>query len=90
MPTFLKKCPNCGKHFEVERIAEKVEERAVTVDRSRELMDQKIGPVYVPSYTDGLDESASTADDPVLAEKQVREETYKCRHCGHTWTETRE
>ncbi len=86
MPTFLMKCPSCGKHFDVERTGDRVEKEIVMEDKSRELMTEKIGPVYSPSVTDDIDE---TVDEQVPVEVKTYKETYTCKHCGYTWTEER-
>jgi len=92
MPTFLMKCPKCGKHFDVERTSEQVEtkEEVVTVNKAQELMKENIGPVYVPSAIDELDELSDSEEEHMVAEKVIHEETFRCKHCGYTWTESRE
>ncbi len=93
MPTFLMKCPKCGKHFDVERTSDQVEtkEEVVKVNKAQELVRGNIGSVYVPSEMDRIDESSdSEEEDTVVTEKVIHNETFRCKHCGYTWTESRE
>ena len=88
MKAFLMKCPECGKHFDVERTSDRVEtkEGVVTEDKAAELMKDNIGPVYIPSSVDSIEESAESVEVPVV--KMIHEETFRCKHCGYTWTES--
>jgi DNA-directed RNA polymerase subunit RPC12/RpoP len=85
VPTVFKKCPNCGKRFEVEHTGESVVKRTGVVTEEK--------PVSSASLTT----LASPPDDPVelpptvMVAEEIEEddytETYKCKHCGHVWTE---
>jgi transposase-like protein len=87
MKAFLMKCPKCGRHFQVERTSDRVETKqgVVTEDGAAELMKGNIGPVYVPSSVDPIEESAEPVEVPVT--RVTHEETFTCKHCGYTWTE---
>jgi transposase-like protein len=91
MPTFLMKCPKCGKHFDVERTADRVEtkEEVVKVDTAQEHMRENIGPVYIPSVMDQADESSGSEQESRVAETVTHNETFRCKHCGYTWKESR-
>ena len=82
MPTFLMKCPSCGKHFEVERTGEQVERKdeVIMVDQRQESESSMIGPVYVPSIMDDVVESTPSEQVPVAVEKKTFTENYKCKH----------
>ncbi len=85
MSTVFKKCPMCGKRFEIEHTGERVEKRTDVV------VEEK--PVPTPS----LMARATLPDIPakppptVMVAEEIGEydytETYRCRHCDHVWTE---
>ena len=88
MKTFLMKCPKCGKHFDVERTSDVVETKGevVTEDKAAELEKDNIGPVYIPSSVDAIEESAESEEVPVT--RMTHRETFTCKHCGYSWTES--
>jgi transposase-like protein len=92
MPTFLMKCPSCGKHFEVERTGEQVEikDEVIMEDKKQALEASMIDTVYVPSVMETVVESTPSEQMPVAIEKKILTENYKCKHCGYTWNEGKE
>ena len=90
MSTILKKCPSCGKRFEVQRTSKSVAKRDEMVP------EKKTRKAFAATVAAREDPRATT--DTMRTEVHVEEEmeedtdteTFKCRHCGHTWTETRE
>lgn len=90
MSTFLKRCPSCGKHFEVRRTAKTVTKKDEVVPETK---TRSAFAASAAAY------SVSPADPKAMrtevgVEEELEEDTYtetfKCRHCGHTWTETHE
>ncbi len=94
MPTLLMKCPQCGKRFEVERTADKVETKEVPVavnNNAQELVRDDLGPDLLPRDLpiEGLGEMADSDEETVVAKEVTHNETFRCRHCGYTWSENR-
>ena len=90
MSTFFKKCPNCGKRFEVEHTVETVEKKEELLPEERTVFPvagiASAYPIPVaepPGLTTKVKEEEIVEDD-------IYTETYKCKHCGHVWTEQRE
>ena len=86
--TFFRFCPACGKRFHIKLVGKKLaEERTekteVTRDRGTFMTGSGYG-MYGPA--------------PVIVEEKVPltinvedfQYTYKCKHCGHVWTEIHE
>jgi DNA-directed RNA polymerase subunit RPC12/RpoP len=87
VPTIFKKCPNCGKRFEVEHTGESVERKSEVVMEEKvispaSLLASPQSPMLGPSVQ---------SPPPVRVAESIEEdeytETYKCKHCGHVWTE---
>jgi len=87
VPTVFKKCPNCGKRFEVERTGKSVEKKTEVVEEEKTISP----PSVVASYSriSPMQEAPHVMVD-VLIEEDEYTETYKCKHCGHVWTEKHE
>jgi ribosomal protein L37AE/L43A len=90
VPTFLKTCPKCGKRFEIERVSETVtkDDTALPEEKSTTSLGGR-GVAYagLPATTSV---SSGKVDIDEVYEKDDYTDTYKCKHCGNTWTETRE
>jgi predicted RNA-binding Zn-ribbon protein involved in translation (DUF1610 family) len=85
----LKRCPNCGKLFEVEHTRESVEKTKELVPEAT-MVPQTIvhgaTPIEVP---DALMSHPSTGH-LVVVEQDKYTESYVCKHCGHAWNERQE
>jgi transposase-like protein len=88
-PALFKKCPKCGKHFEVKHIEQVVERKDELVKEERTYLSPAGVASAYPIPTAGQDGPAK-----VEVEEEVEEDyytdTYRCSHCGYTWTEKRE
>lgn len=91
MPTVFKKCPNCGKRFEVERTGKSVEKKTELVEEEKTISPQAVVASYsrFPIGTPPMNEAPHVMVDELIEEDEYTE-TYKCKHCGHVWTEKHE
>lgn len=88
--TFFRHCPACGKRFELRLVSKKevsgegshqeVEEKQV-VPRPIVAMKGATEMVGLPAVL--------TVEAPELDQTKEFDMTYKCKHCGHEWTEER-
>lgn len=86
-PTFFRKCPNCGKRFELERIGETVERKEEVVPSEKTLMPvASIAASYPMPVADPSAMTKRIKIDEVV-EDEVHTRTMTCKHCGHTWKE---
>jgi len=88
---FFRHCPNCGRRFHIKLVGEKlVDERNVTEEVKR--------PMETPIAASSTYRYGGIPTPPVLVEEEVPvtinvkefQYTYKCKHCGHVWTEMHE
>jgi DNA-directed RNA polymerase subunit RPC12/RpoP len=94
MVVILMKCPSCGKRFEVRRTGEELmssEKEVILVQRPQGSMVQEMPRT---AFSAGPLPDAEISPPPEIeeevAEKDIIEDRYTCKHCGHTWVETRE
>ena len=94
MATLLKKCPSCGKRFEVRRTGEVMtssQKQVVFVEKPQNSMSQEMGrSTFSAGPLPDAGSSLPPTIEPVAVERDVIEDSYTCKHCGHNWVETRE
>ena len=86
--TFFRFCPACGKRFHIKLLGKKLEE-----ERTEKTEVRRDTGVFRTGTGYGM-----FATPPVIVEEKVpltiRLEdfrySYKCKHCGHVWTEMHE
>lgn len=88
MPTFLKKCPNCGHRFKVERTGKRVmaKKEVVTVEEPTTPMTPMVTERIA---NEAVVKMSSTPPDTetVAVEEDTYVERFRCDRCGYTWTE---
>lgn len=82
--TLFRFCPSCGKRFHIKIESKKLlDDRMETrVQKVRASSDIQIGNRFQPTFPTILD-----VDVPVTVDIEDFEYSYKCKHCGHVWTE---
>ncbi|MDA4137353.1 MAG: hypothetical protein OK449_10205 [Thaumarchaeota archaeon] len=91
MPTIFKKCPNCGKRFEVEHTGESVERKTEVVTEEKLISTPSMmAPNPMTPVLDTPYSNPPTVMVDELIEEDEYTESYKCKHCGHVWTEKHE
>jgi len=80
--SFFRHCPACGRRFEVRLVKkeQKGEDSGGLKDFRR--VDPSGGSVPVPVNPVILEENVTA-----LVDKEEFDYTYRCKHCGHQWTE---
>jgi len=76
--TFFRRCPSCGRRFEIRLVSKKLissEQIGSTVEEITPI--SAVPPVLVESEV------------PLVVEVDDFRYTYKCKHCGHQWSEER-
>jgi DNA-directed RNA polymerase subunit RPC12/RpoP len=78
--TFFRHCPSCGRRFEVRL----VRKEAVGEQDLSETEERIRAPFIAPAPT------LMTEDAPVVVNIEEFQYTYKCKHCGHEWSEVQD
>jgi DNA-directed RNA polymerase subunit RPC12/RpoP len=76
--TFFRHCPSCGRRFEIRLVKkEQVDSEAITEGLKRSS----------PSTSIGLSSIPLSQDAPSIVDIEDFQYTYRCKHCGHEWSE---
>jgi DNA-directed RNA polymerase subunit RPC12/RpoP len=96
MSTFFKKCPSCGKRFEVKHTGEELAKSEVKTEDVN--VNLSLNTPFQWSHeasTDTIDVEPG-ALGPIAQGKRTIEkqedtytEDYQCKHCGYRWKEER-
>lgn len=83
--TFFRFCPSCGKRFHIKLVGKKL------TDFQRETFEQKrvirIGGMQMPPRGGYINPTFVEENVPVTVNVEDFQYSYKCKHCGHEWTE---
>jgi DNA-directed RNA polymerase subunit M/transcription elongation factor TFIIS len=79
--TFFRHCPQCGRRFEI-----RVTKKQPPTDDSynSEIPRSDIETIQAKAIEPLILEDAN---QPLIVEDEELSYTYRCRHCGHQWTE---
>ena len=78
--TFFRHCPSCGRRFEIRLV-------------SKESVDSETHSGEVKrTFNIGIKQLSTLvqADVPIIVDSEDFQYTYRCKHCGHQWSEVRE
>jgi DNA-directed RNA polymerase subunit RPC12/RpoP len=80
--TFFRKCPNCGRRFEIRLVGKKmVESESIKETRP-------VNSDYFGGYGGSILEVGET--EPTIVDVEKFQYAYRCKHCGHQWAEIKE
>ena len=82
--TFFRFCPECGRRFHIKLVSKKL----VGVERESEERRQAF-PVGIPANepSAGSPVIVEETEGPMTIDIEEFQYTYRCKHCGHEWTE---
>ena len=82
---FFRICPACGRRFHIRLVSKKqVDDEKVTEETSKPTMNANPGRYsMIPIAPIVVDE-----DVPITVDVEDFQYSYKCKHCGHEWSET--
>ncbi len=81
--TLFRRCPNCGRLFEIRIIGKKLaDEKIVTNKFERAPQDTALigGRVVLPV-------PSLMSEGVVIVDEKEFQYSYECKHCGHKWLE---
>jgi hypothetical protein len=85
--TFFRHCPSCGRRFEIRLVGKKLVDSKSIQEKGYRPLPVGRGPGFgalVPIVTVVQEGAPSIVD---VEDFQYR---YKCKHCGHEWSEVHE
>jgi uncharacterized Zn finger protein len=74
--TFFRHCPSCGRRFEIRLV-------------NKKLIDSELVKSNVVQYTPASAAVVLESNVPMDVEVDDFRYTYRCKHCGHQWSEER-
>jgi DNA-directed RNA polymerase subunit RPC12/RpoP len=80
--TLFRHCPACGRRFEIRIVKRDVEEGDPQIEEMPPAVVDSSHGLPLPSLI--LDQMGT---EPVMVEEQEFNYTYRCKHCGHQWSE---
>jgi DNA-directed RNA polymerase subunit RPC12/RpoP len=87
--TFFRHCPSCGRRFEIRLVGKKlVGSTSIEEKGEKRLIPIGGGPFLgapIPMRVTVVQEEA-----PSIVEVEDFQYRYRCKHCGHEWSEVHE
>ncbi|HVC26596.1 MAG TPA: hypothetical protein VND40_00405 [Nitrososphaerales archaeon] len=84
---FFRHCPSCGRRFEIRL----VKKEQVDSEELNEKLERPVNPIIARAMTPILPTGAAPTvlsnDVPTIVDIEDFQFTYKCKHCGHEWSE---
>ena len=81
--TFFRHCPACGRRFQIRVVGKKLLDTETRTDE----LKRAVG-VFEPSEPAGVPVILEEGK-PIQVTVEEFQYSYKCRHCGHEWSEKR-
>ncbi|MDA4122636.1 MAG: hypothetical protein OK456_05580 [Thaumarchaeota archaeon] len=89
--TFFRHCPSCGRRFEVRLESKKLlKDQTVTTMLNASEAAVKDALIAGPAPPAAPVPTLMGQGEPVIVDVETFQYTYKCKHCGHEWSEVRE
>ena len=88
--TFFRHCPACGRRFEIRLVSKKELEEMDTVEKEPPGVagTDAMGPAWTGSIAAGR--ALMEENTPMLFTDEEFQYSYRCKHCGHEWSEVHE
>lgn len=86
--TFFRHCPSCGRRFEIRLVSKKLADDKTTTTAVKEASGGSILGLGAATPLGGY--VFVEQDVPLTIDVEDFNYTYKCKHCGHVWTELHE
>jgi len=84
---FFRICPSCGRRFHIKLVSKKLVGERTEVESIKQAAAYRTFGAYR-----GASWSPVTVEEnvPITINIEDFEYSYKCKHCGHTWSELHE
>jgi len=82
--TFFRFCPECGRRFHIKVLSKNL----VSLQREKEQVEETAAMLSVSRYpVSGTPALLLQEGEPVTVDVEEFQYVYKCKHCGHEWSE---
>jgi DNA-directed RNA polymerase subunit RPC12/RpoP len=81
MMEFFRHCPGCGRRFHIKLVDKKL------ARLERETMRENQGRLTVSQFRGAPVLLLQESSRPVVVDVEEFQYSYKCKHCGHEWSE---
>jgi len=78
---FFRHCPGCGRRFHIKLVDKKL------ARLERQTMPENQGPLTVSQFRAAPVLLLQESSRPVIVDVEEFQYSYKCKHCGHEWSE---
>jgi uncharacterized Zn finger protein len=83
--TFFRSCPACGRRFQIKLLSKKaVGGEVIKENLSAAESASRSALIPASSYAMPL---ALGEGEPIIVDVEEFKYTYRCKHCGHVWSE---
>jgi DNA-directed RNA polymerase subunit RPC12/RpoP len=83
--TFFRHCPSCGRRFEI-RVTGKKLVRSTTIEEK----ERRVIPIGAAGFRSPVPVTIVQEDVPSIVYVEDFQYRYRCKHCGHEWSEVHE
>jgi len=80
--TFFRHCPSCGRRFEIRLESKKLSKE--------ERKTARLTPSRSIEWSELIEPLTVRVGKPITVDVESFQYSYKCKHCGHEWSEVRE
>jgi hypothetical protein len=82
---FFRFCPSCGRRFHIKLLRKQV----VRMERLERRRTRSFGGSPADPYFGVARLTVVREGEPILVDVEEFQYNYKCKHCGHEWSEKR-
>jgi hypothetical protein len=86
---FFRFCPGCGRRFHIKLESKQLVSVDRQVRRKTDTFTVGARPGYGPRGTYPILTTILSEDKPIIVDVEEFQYTYKCKHCGHEWSDKR-
>jgi hypothetical protein len=83
---FFRICPACGRRFHIKLVSKKLTDERKDVEEIKKVILSQSPQGY---YMTGMSPVVVEDTVPITIDVEDFQYSYKCKHCGHEWSEMR-
>jgi hypothetical protein len=87
--TFFRSCPVCGRKFQIRLVSKKLVGNEV-VKETLTPSEAAVNSSLIPEPSIYFESTILEEGQPIIVDTEEFQYSYKCKHCGHEWSEKHE